>query len=242
MPKDKIYTTGSPGPGSFRFDDKVADVFPDMLSRSIPGYATTIQAIGSLASRYVVPHSRCYDLGCSLGAATVAMLQSIAVAGVQIIAVDNSSAMIRRCKNVIQTVSSNQCDTALVDGNIQDIGIDNASMIVMNYTLQFLPLAERQAMIEKVAAGMIEGGVFVLSEKVVHDDSRIEETLVALHHDFKRANAYSDLEISNKRNALENVLVPETVDAHTKRLLKAGFRHTAVWLRELNFVSILAIR
>ena len=115
-------------------------------------------------------------------------------------------------------------------------------MVVMNYTLQFLPVDERLNMIRKIHDGMNEGGVFVLSEKVADDDPEVERLLVDLHHQFKRANAYSDLEISRKRTALENVLIPETTDTHLQRLRDAGFRHCGVWLKHFNFVSIIAIR
>ena len=115
-------------------------------------------------------------------------------------------------------------------------------MVVMNYTLQFLPTDERLAMIQRIYAGLNDGGVFVLSEKIADEDPEIERLLVDLHHQFKKANAYSDLEISRKRSALENVLIPETLQSHLQRLADAGFSRSGVWLRHFNFVSILAIR
>ena len=115
-------------------------------------------------------------------------------------------------------------------------------MAVMNYTLQFLPVAERKTMIGRICAGMVDGGILVLSEKVIHEDAAAEELLVQMHHEFKRKNAYSDLEISRKRTALEDVLLPETVAAHGVRLKDAGFRHVEVWLKHFNFASIIAIR
>jgi len=125
---------------------------------------------------------------------------------------------------------------------VRQIEISRASMVVMNYTLQFLPFDERADMISRIHAGMIDGGVFILSEKVVDEDPQIEELLVGLHHEFKRRNAYSDLEISRKRAALENVLIPDTVAVHKQRLTDAGFRHSATWLRYFNFISIVAIK
>ena len=115
-------------------------------------------------------------------------------------------------------------------------------MVVMNYTLQFLPVNERLSMIRRIYQGMNDGGVFVLSEKVADDDPEVESLLLDLHHEFKKANAYSDLEISRKRTALENVLIPETTDTHLRRLTDAGFGHSGVWLRHFNFVSIVALR
>lgn len=227
----------------FVFNEEVAEVFPDMLRRSIPGYGASILAIGTLAARYVRANSRCYDLGCSLGAASSAMKNHIAVDGCRIVAVDNAPAMVERCRTLLAADKSTRSTTiAVIEANIQDIEILQASMVVMNYTLQFIPLEERAKMIGKIAAGMLEGGVLVLSEKVVDEDPEIEKGLVDLHHEFKRRNAYSDLEISRKRAALENVLIPETVAAHTRRLKDAGFAHVGVWLRYFNFISMIAIR
>jgi tRNA (cmo5U34)-methyltransferase len=115
-------------------------------------------------------------------------------------------------------------------------------MVVMNYTLQFLPLDERAALMAKICGGLVNGGIFLLSEKVVDEDDSIEALLVDLHHEYKRRNAYSDLEISRKRAALENVLIPESIAAHRKRLGEAGFRHVGVLLRYFNFVSLVAVR
>jgi tRNA (cmo5U34)-methyltransferase len=220
-------------------------VFPDMLRRSIPGYAASLEAIGSLAARYVRAGTACFDLGCSLGAASLAMRQGIRAAGCRIVAVDNAPAMIERCRGIVDGECRRQPEGAtidLVEGDILDVEISNASMVVLNYTLQFLPLAARDRMIGRIAAGLNEGGLLVLSEKVIDPDPAMESLLVDLHHEHKRRNDYSALEISRKRAALEHVLIPETVAQHRDRLLRAGFRSAAVWLRYFNFVSIIAIR
>ena len=241
MSRDRIFAEVSAEAGSFEFNDDVADVFPDMLRRSIPGYAATIQAIGALASRYVQPGTRCYDLGCSLGAATLAMRQNIAVPGCQIVGVDLAPAMITRCREIIAADDSD-VDVSIVEDDVQQIAIERASMVVMNYTLQFLSLEERDAMIGNIFDGLIDGGIFVLSEKVVDEDQEVEALLVQMHHEFKRQNAYSALEISRKRTALEDVLIPESIAVHRARLESAGFRHIGVWLRQFNFVSIIATK
>jgi tRNA (cmo5U34)-methyltransferase len=238
MPRDKIFENEKLGDEPFRFDESVTRVFPDMLKRSIPGYSASIEAIGSLAARYVTADSNAYDLGCSLGAATLAMHQGIGEPGCRIIAVDSSPAMIDKCHKTLAGLDG--VDLQL--GDIRDAEISNASMVVLNYTLQFLSLGDRDAMIGRIYAGMNDGGLLVLSEKVVDEDPHMEQLLVDLHHEHKRRNDYSSLEIARKRAALENVLVPETVARHRERLGNAGFRHSAVWLRYFNFVSIIAIR
>ncbi len=241
MSQDRIFAEMGAEAGSFEFNDDVAEVFPDMLRRSIPGYAASIRAIGTLASHYVQPGSRCYDLGCSLGAATLAMQQNISVPGCQIIAVDLAPAMIQRCREII-AASDSDVDVLIVEDDVRQITIEQASMVVMNYTLQFLSLEERDAMIGNIFDGLNDGGILVLSEKVLDEDDEVEKLLVAMHHEFKRQNAYSDLEISRKRTALENVLIPETISMHRTRLENAGFRHVGIWLRQFNFVSIIATK
>ncbi len=243
MPKDEIYRAESANTGAFAFNATVAAVFPDMLQRSIPGYAETIDSIGQLAGAYVKPNTQCYDLGCSLAAATLAMRRNIAAAGCRIVAVDSAEAMVDRCRQIVaDDVHKSDVDVQILHADIREVEISRASMVVLNYTLQFLPVADRQAMLQKIADGMVDGGILILSEKVVDKDPHIDRLLVELHHQFKRRNAYSDLEISRKRTALENVLVPESMDVHLERLRLAGFRHASPWLRFFNFVSILATK
>jgi len=244
MTIDKIYRQ-STADKPFRFNDDVAKVFPDMLRRSIPGYAATIEAIGSLAARYVQADTNCYDLGCSLGAATIAMRQGIGRNGCRIVAVDTAPAMTRRCRDLVAEDDrqfSSMTPVEIIEADIRDIEITNASMAVLNYTLQFLRTGDRDRLMRTIHGGLNNGGILVLSEKVVDENAEMEQLLVDLHHEHKRRNDYSALEVSRKRAALENVLVPETVSAHRERLMDAGFRHAAVWLRYFNFVSIIAIK
>ncbi|HEX2139982.1 MAG TPA: carboxy-S-adenosyl-L-methionine synthase CmoA, partial [Woeseiaceae bacterium] len=187
--------------------------------------------------------TQCFDLGCALGAATLAMQKNVAAPGCRVVAVDNAPAMIERCRALVEAGADPRGpEVAVVEDDVRSVEIAGASMVVMNYTLQFLPVEERAGMLKKIGDGLVPGGVFVLSEKVVDRDDDVERLLVELHHGFKRRNAYSDLEISRKRAALENVLVPETVQTHRERLAAAGFRHSGTWLRYFNFVSIVAIR
>jgi tRNA (cmo5U34)-methyltransferase len=245
MTEDRIYSDDKLGDQPFRFDATVAEVFPDMLRRSIPGYAASLEAIGSLAARYVRAGTNCYDLGCSLGAATLALRQGIRAPDCRIVAIDNAGAMIERCEALLardDSTTPGRTPVDLVLGDIRDAQVANASMVVMNYTLQFLPVEDREPMLRRIFNGLVPGGLLLLSEKVVDEDPHMESLLVDLHHEHKRRNDYSQLEISRKRAALENVLIPETVALHRQRLASAGFAHSAVWLRYFNFVSIVAIK
>lgn len=225
----------------FRFDQNVVNVFPDMIKRSVPGYTTIISMIGNLAERYATSNTHCYDLGCSLGAATLSMRHRIRAANCDIIAVDNSSAMVERCQSVIDA-DSGEIPVKLVCDDLQNISIENASVVVLNFTLQFTALQERQKILQGIYNGLKPGGVLILSEKVTFGDSAHDELMIDLYHNFKRANGYSELEVAQKRTALENVLIPETLDTHRSRLKGVGFSSSDVWFQCFNFASLIAIK
>ena len=225
----------------FAFDETVAKVFPDMIRRSVPGYETIIALTGLLAEQYVQPNSQCYDLGCSLGAATLAMRSRIQQPECRIIAVDNAEAMTRRCQQHVREAGEG-IDTDVICADIQDVTIQNASMVVLNFTLQFIQPAARLELLQDIYKGMRPGGALLLSEKIVFADAGEQQRMEALHIAFKKANGYSDLEISQKRSALENVLIPDTLEQHQERLYSAGFSSVGVWFRCMNFVSLLAIK
>ena len=241
MSKDDIFKLTDAGPGTFEFNDSVAEVFTDMLKRSVPGYEASLEAIAILARRYGRAGTRCYDLGCSLGASTLAMRRNIVEPDCEIVAVDLSPAMFGRCRKIVDADDTDLPVSIRVE-DVRDVAIEHASLVVMNYTLQFVPVNDRSRLVRRIYDGLIDGGVLILSEKVVDEDPAIEGLLIELHHEFKSANAYSDLEIARKRMALEEVLVPESTAAHLERLAEAGFNHRSVWLKHFNFVSILGIR
>lgn len=238
---DLIYSNPHSQVKDFTFDAQVVEVFPDMITRSVPGYNTIIDTIGRLSQRFVQKNTFIYDLGCSLGAATLAMRKGIDKEQCKIIAVDNSSAMVERCKMHINAFKG-KTPVDVVEANIQDIEVNNASMVVLNFTLQFVEKAERQSLISSIANGINKGGVLVLSEKLSHGDTIIDEHLIDLHHDFKRANGYSELEVAQKRTALENVMKTDSVEQHISRLKEAGFSHVSPWFQCFNFISFIAIK
>ena len=239
--RDTIFSAPIEQMGNFTFDERVAEVFPDMLQRSIPGYSNIISAIGMLAERFVKPHSNIYDLGCSLGAATLSARRNINQEGCKIVAVDNSSAMVERCKLHVNAYRSDT-PVEVQEADISNIEIENASMVILNFTLQFLSPDDRHALLEKIYAGLKPGGILVLSEKYTFEDEAVNELLIDLHHTFKRANGYSELEVSQKRSAIENVLIPDSIPQHKKRLTDIGFSSVEAWFQCFNFGSMVAIK
>ncbi|SFU31633.1 carboxy-S-adenosyl-L-methionine synthase CmoA [Xenorhabdus koppenhoeferi] len=247
--RDSLLSTPIANLGDWSFGERVAEVFPDMVKRSIPGYSNIISMIGMLADRFVTPNSQIYDLGCSLGAATLSIRRAISTNdnpdshtnGCRIIAVDNSPAMIERCRRHIDSFKA-RIPVEVIEQNILDTDIKNASVVVLNFTLQFLHPDDRQKMLDNIYAGLKPGGVLVLSEKFNFEDEHIGELLFNMHYDFKRANGYSELEVSQKRSMLENVMRTDSVETHKARLKKAGFQHVEVWFQCFNFGSLLAIK
>ena len=225
----------------FKFDESVVDVFPDMIQRSVPGYESIIHAIGELAAMKVTDGSRVYDLGCSLGAASLSVARATEKKSCEIIGIDSSEAMVDRCKRIVQTFSLPN-PVRVEQGMAQDIRIDNASMVIMNFTLQFIPPADRESLLKRIFDGLNPGGILVLSEKIRHPSVAGNELLIDLHHQFKRDNGYSELEVSQKRASLEKVMLTDTYAEHEQRLSNAGFDEVVMWFKCYNFTSIVALK
>lgn len=238
---DNIYATPLNKVADFSFDESVVDVFPDMIQRSVPGYETIIHTIGELAKDAVTDNSTVYDLGCSLGAASLSVARATQDKTCNIIGVDSSSAMVERCKRVVQAFTLPN-PINIKQAMAQDIAIENASMVIMNFTLQFIPPADREALLTKIYQGLNPGGILVLSEKIRHPSRAGNELLIDLHHQFKRNNGYSELEVSQKRAALEKVMLTDTFGEHETRLKNAGFSEVVMWYKCYNFTSMVAIK
>ncbi len=238
---DVLYAQPREAISGFVFDEAVVKVFEDMIGRSVPGYATLLSMLPVLARSFVTNNSCCYDLGCSLGAATLAIQQGIEEDNVDIISIDNSSAMVKQCQ-ILTDQHRRKANVIVKQADICDVSLSNASLVVMNFTLQFIAEELRSELVNKIYNSLNSGGAFVLSEKIKFNDEMEQSRQTSLHHLFKKANGYSDLEISQKRSALDNVLIAETIEQHIDRIKKAGFSEVFVWFQCFNFVSFLAVK
>lgn len=239
--KDDLFTEAHSGDSPFRFDEKVARVFPDMINRSVPGYALMLDMIRVITSEHAKPGTDLYDLGCSLGASTLSMRNALPDGNYRIVGVDNSPPMIERCR-INLSRDSHPAPVSLRCESLLDTEFSPASVVTLNFTLQFIPKTERQVLLQRIADALIPGGALILSEKLVFEKAQEEERLRDLHHAFKRSQGYSDLEVARKRAALDDVLVPESLEEHEARLLAVGFRSVTLWFQCFNFCSILAVR
>jgi tRNA (cmo5U34)-methyltransferase len=223
--KDRIFAE-TKLPGDFVFDESVASVFEDMINRSVPGYSTIIAMISVLAEEYYQDRSRdridCQDYSA--------------------IAIDNSTAMIERLQTKLKSLPQFASKIECRCENLCDSEISDASIVVLNFTLQFIPLAERVPLLKKIYAGMRPGGVLIISEKITFPDEKLNHLFIEMYHSFKENMGYSKLEISQKRAALEKVLLPETLDLHRDRLEEIGFQSVDVWFQCFNFASMVAFK
>ena len=223
----------------FTFDAQVADVFDDMVRRSVPGYQAMIEMIGLSVKTYGQDNTNYYDLGASTGATSVALSVNNPYTNNRIIAVDNSPSMVKKCKQNL-ALSENNVDVICAD--INAINFENASIIVLNLTLQFISPKERQTLINKIYQGLNKGGALIVSEKIHFSDDNKQQLMTNLHVDFKRANGYSELEIAAKRQSIDNVLITDDKKTHFHRFEKAGFSINTCHFQCLNFASFLAVK
>jgi tRNA (cmo5U34)-methyltransferase len=228
----------------FAFNEDVVRVFPDMIKRSVPGYPTIVENLGVLAAQFAQPNTALYDLGSSLGAVTQALRRHVRTEGCKVVAVDNSQAMVERCREYLNAQDSMYQEllpVQVVEGDILALAFKPASVIALNFTLQFIAPAQRLELLTRIRQALVPGGALILSEKLRFNDPAEQQLLGDLHIAFKRANGYSDLEIAQKRSAIENVMKPDSLEENRERLLAAGFSRVVPWFQCLNFASMIAL-
>jgi tRNA (cmo5U34)-methyltransferase len=235
--RDQLFANLVAEPSQFSFNEAVVDVFPDMIQRSVPGYGTVVRMTGVLTEQYAKEGTHVYDLGCSLGESIRAAELAIEDRACQLVGVDNSPAMIEKVRAEMPRRSKIMWHLS----DITQMEFKTASVVIMNFTLQFIPINERLKLLKQIRSSMVPGGLLILSEKLTMPDAEMNELMVNLHHDFKRSQGYSGLEIAQKRDAIDNVLIPETAEVHRTRLTEAGFSRSSVWFQCLNFASFIAI-
>ena len=241
MNKDRVFSEKLTTITPFRFNEKVARVFDDMLVRSVPLYGEVLKQQARIARQFYQQGTRIFDLGCSHGNLGMLLLDCFGDADFKMTGVDSSEPMIQRFKKRLAVHDKGNCIDLTCDC-IENIVISNASVVVVNLTLQFLDRQKRDSLIQSAFDGLCKGGILLLTEKTVHPDSQLNDLELEYYYQFKRENGYTDLEISQKRDALERVLVPETVADHENRIQKAGFSSFNVWLKWFNFTSMIAVK
>jgi tRNA (cmo5U34)-methyltransferase len=235
---DQLFTDPARRLVDFAFDATVAEVFPDMIRRSVPGYETVIPLTGLLAARHALRPGNegraIYDLGCSLGASTLAVLQQLDDRDARIVAVDSAPAMIERARTAIRDP---RVEFHLAD--VRELAFEPAAVVLLNYVLQFVPPGDRPGLLARLHAALTPDGLLIVSGKIRFEDPAEQAFHDAAHLDYKRANGYSELEISGKRSALEHVMIVDTEEQHRQYFANAGFRTVRKWYQCLNWASFL---
>lgn len=246
---DKLFTEIDPRIGEFSFDENVARVFDDMISRSIPLYADVQRSVPVLARLLDHDPIKVIDLGCSTGTSLIHLASALPDRNVELIGVDNSQAMLAKCEEKLGLLANRGCDEArlfeqikVFHDDIRSFEFSAASIVLMNYTLQFIDVESRPEVLKRICGSLKSDGIMLVSEKVVHQQPMMDDALVGLYFEFKRRQGYSELEISRKRDALENVLVPLTVDQNLEMFRAAGFSRVEVLLKWFNFATFICYR
>jgi len=222
----------------FEFDEEVASVFDDMLNRSVPFYKEMQRLTINFALNYLDENDKVYDLGCST-ASTLIELSKHSSKNLELIGIDNSEAMLNRAKNKCKAFG---VDIKFINDDIHNVLFTNAKLIISNYTLQFIRPLQREKLVKKIYNNLEKGGIFIFCEKVISSDKILDKQYIDEYYEFKKTQGYSEFEIAQKREALENVLIPYTEDENKKMILDAGFSHCETLFKWVNFATFIAIK
>ena len=239
--KDNIFADPEKSITDFRFDATVAAAFDDMVSRSVPYYSEIQRMVVELATDFSEPGSCIYDLGCST-ATTLTLLDRTVHQDIGFVGVDNSSDMLAKARTKLDKFAPNRRVELVCQDMHEGVQVENASVVILLLTLQFVRPLYRERIIRRIAEGMRHNGALILVEKLVVSDSRLNRMYIEHYYDYKRSKGYSDVEITKKREALENVLVPYRYDENRDLLLSSGFGTVEEFFRWYNFSAVIAIR
>ena len=222
----------------FEFDEEVASVFDDMLDRSVPFYKEMQRLSIVFANNFLENGSKVYDLGCSTGTTLIELSKSCNKT-LNLIGIDSSEAMLELASKKSKAFG---VDIDFICSDIFDVNLKGAKVIFSNYTLQFIRPLQREKLIKKIYDSLEDGGIFIFSEKLVSQNSILNKQFIDEYYSFKKTQGYSEFEISQKREALENVLIPYTEDENNKMIKDAGFSHCELVFKWVNFATFIAIK
>lgn len=241
MESDNIFMTKLDKSTDFTFDEKVTKVFDNMVVRSVPFYLEVQRMIAELAKDYAKPNTNIYDLGCSTGT-TFMSLDKVLDKSICFIGIDNSDEMLNQCRRNLELASINR-NLELIASNLNGgIKIDNASVVILSLTLQFIRPSKRTMLLKKVYDQLNKGGCIILFEKVLGENSLFNREFIKYYYDYKRRNNYNEMEIAQKREALENILIPYKLSENTEILEEVGFQCIETFFKWYNFSGIVALK
>lgn len=239
--RDQVFADEGGPAHDFRFTPEVATVFDDMVGRSVPFYDEIQRMVVEVAADFAQPGTRLYDLGCST-ATTLQALDGRLKPGVAFVGVDDSEPMLAKARAKLDASgSTRQIELLCADLHAGPV-IENASVVCLILTLQFVRPLYREKLVQRIAQGLVPGGCLLLVEKLTSANTTLNRLFIDYYYQLKRRNGYSDIEITRKREALENVLIPYRPDENRKLLLDSGFTHVEDMFRWYNFSTVIAIK
>ena len=241
MKTDQVFKEPMNKSTDFKFDAQVANVFNDMVSRSVPYYLEMQRMMAEIIPDYVQPNSSVYDLGCSTGT-TLLSLDKLLDQSVCFVGVDSSAEMIENSNGNFRSSGVTRPYDLITADLYKPFKITDASVVILCLTLQFIRPLYRQKMLESVYQQMNEGACLILIEKILAEDADLNRQFINYYYNLKRRNSYDEMEISQKREALENVLIPYKLSENIAMLEESGFTKTEVFFKWYNFAGIIAIK
>ncbi len=238
--RDRLYQADTV-PEDFDFNERVVEVFDDMLDRSIPCYHAVIKESARLLAAHLKPGDSVCDLGCATGTTLFFFIKELAACNLSFVGLDSSPAMLAKARLKAEFYAPGDA-VEFKQQNITTLEQPGTGAFILNYTLQFIRPVLRQAMIHRIYDNLRPGGLLILSEKTILDDKRLNRTYIEIYHDFKREQGYSELEIARKREALENILIPFSVAENNLLLQQAGFKPVSTFFQWFNFSSFVALK
>ncbi len=241
MEKDEVFKDEINKASDFKFGAKVASVFDDMVSRSVPYYGEIQRMIAELAADRVQKGTDIYDLGCSTGTTMIGM-NTLVDDSIRFIGIDDSVEMLSKCDTKLKEAGFTRPYELRVADLGEKVPITNASVVVLCLTLQFIRPLYREKLLRNIVDGLVPGGVLILSEKILAEENSFNRDFIKYYYDYKRRNHYSEMEISQKREALENVLIPYKLSENNHMLREAGFSHCETFFKWYNFSGVIAVK
>lgn len=244
LKRDEIFSDTTRAVSDFNFGETTAEVFEDMLERSVPQYRELERMLGELAAEFAVSGTNIYDLGCSNGITLQTLARAIGAVGKEanLIGVDFSEAMLERARERFAAQPAGRQPKLILADLNNGIAVENASVVVLNLTLQFIRPLFRDRLIRQICDGMTENGCLLLVEKVLGNQSLFNRLFIQFYYDMKRRNGYSDLEIAKKRESLENVMIPYRMDENVELLSRNGFGGVDTFFKWHNFAGLIAVK
>jgi len=241
MHKDQVFKKEIQKVEDFKFDTTVASVFDDMVNRSVPFYGEIQRMMAELSADHARTGTDVYDLGCATGTTLIGMNTSVAE-DIRFIGIDDSKKMLNKCRSKLEEAEFRRpFDLRYGDLN-QNIEISNASVVISCLTLQFVRPINRPKLLKTIYDGLNSKGVLILTEKILAEDSVFNRDFIKHYYNYKRRNQYSEMEISQKREALENILVPYKLSENITLLRDTGFSHCEVFFKWYNFAGLIATK